>query len=45
MNRFDLVEKLELKDLSLFKNEFNLINPNNLPKPSLERLYSNPLFQ
>jgi len=44
MNRFDLVEKLELNDFNLFKPEFNLLDPNTLPKPNLERLYTNPLF-
>jgi len=44
MNRFDLVEKLERNDFSLFKPEFDLIDPNNLPKPDLERLYSNKIF-
>ena len=44
MNRFDLVEKLELNDFNLFKPEFSLIDPTQLPKPNLERLYTNPLF-
>lgn len=44
MNRFDLLEKLEKNDFSLFKPEFNLIDPSQLPKPNLERLYSNPVF-
>jgi len=44
MNRFDLVDKLDRNDLSLFKPEFNLIDPNNLPKPNIERLYANPIF-
>ena len=45
MNRFDLLEKLEENDLRAFSSEFQLVDPNNLPKPNLERLYSNPLFQ
>jgi len=30
MKRYDLVEKLKLNDLQLFKDEFMLIDPNNL---------------
>jgi len=44
MNRFDLVDKLDMNNLSLFAPEFKLVDPNNLPKPNLESLYSNPVF-
>ena len=30
MNRFDLVDKLDMNNLSLFAPEFKLIDPNNL---------------
>jgi hypothetical protein len=30
MNRFDLLEKLELKDPTLFSDEFLLIDPKNI---------------
>lgn len=45
MKRYDLVEKLKLNDLQLFKDEFMLIDPNNLQKPSLDKLYANAVFQ
>ncbi len=45
MNRFDLLEKCEKRDVSLFKDEFILIDPSQLKAQNLENLYSNPLFQ
>jgi hypothetical protein len=30
MNRFDLIEKLELRDASLFRDEFQLVDPKNI---------------
>jgi hypothetical protein len=44
MNRFDLLEKLELRDPQLFKDEFMLIDPTKLGTQNLDNLYSNPLF-
>lgn len=32
MNRFDLVEKINLRDPNAFRDEFQLIDLNNLPK-------------
>ena len=45
MKRYDLVEKLKLNDISLFGDEFMLLDPQNLQKPSLDRLYANEIFQ
>ena len=39
MNRFDLLEKLEARDPYMFKDEFLLVDPKNMDKPSTERLY------
>ena len=44
MNRLDLVEKMNFNDPNLFRDEFNLIIPDNLPKPNLERLYENEIW-
>ena len=41
MNRGDLLDKLSIMDPSQFKNEFKIIDPNNLPKPTLDRLFQN----
>ena len=38
MQRFDLIERLEMRDPQLFKDEFLLVDPKNLPKPSMDRL-------
>lgn len=43
-NRFDLLEKCNRRDPNLFRDEFVLMDPKNLPKPSLEKLYENPLL-
>lgn len=40
----ELLEKARMRDLSLFRNEFNLITPETLPKPSLEKLYVNDIL-
>ena len=44
-DRFDLLEKLEHKDPSLFKDEVPLIDKANLPRPSTDNLYNNAIFQ
>lgn len=44
-DRFDLIDKVELKDPSIFSGEFNLINPNNMQKPTMDNLYNNQIFQ
>merc|ERR1719454_1980931 len=38
MQRFDLIEKLELRDPTVFGDEFLLVDPKNIQKPSLDRL-------
>lgn len=45
MNRFDLLEKCEKRDVTLFKDEFVLIDPTQLKKSNADNLYSNALFQ
>ncbi len=44
MNRMDLLEKMELRDPSLFKDEFNLIDPSKMPEPTMDRLYSHDIL-
>lgn len=44
-DRFDLLEKVDLKNTALFSGpEFNLIDPNNLPDPTMDNLYNNKIF-
>lgn len=43
-NRFDILEKLDLKDPTVFKSEFNLLDPQNMPPPKMESLYNNKIF-
>lgn len=38
MQRFDLIEKMEMRDPSAFKDEFLLVDPKNIQKPSMDRL-------
>ena len=45
MGRMDLIEKLEVKDPFIFKDEFQLIDPKQQMKPSFERLYDNALLK
>jgi hypothetical protein len=40
----DLLEKIDQKDPKLFASDFNLVNPANLPKPSMDNLYNNKIF-
>lgn len=44
MNRQDLLDKMGLNDPNAFINEFKLIDPNNLPKPNSDGLYTNDLL-
>ena len=44
MKRFDLVEKMKMGDMTVFKDEFDLIDPNNLRKPSLDKIYEHDIF-
>lgn len=45
MNRLDLVEKINFKNPLLFKDEYpGLVTPDQLPKPTLERLYENEIW-
>ena len=39
------MEKLDAKNPALFAADFNLIDPANLPKPAMDRLYNNSIFQ
>jgi peroxin-5 len=38
MDRFDLIEKLEERDPNLFRDEFTLIDPKNMPQASMDGL-------
>jgi hypothetical protein len=40
MDRFDLLEKAEMRDPMMFKDEFLLIDPSKVQEPTLDRLYS-----
>lgn len=40
----DILEKIESKDPKMFASDFNLVDPNNLPKPSMDNLYNNKIF-
>lgn len=44
MKRFDLVEKLKGGDLNGFRDEFELLDVNNLSQQSLDELYSHEIF-
>lgn len=44
MNRFDLLERCNLRDPNAFRQDFKLMDPKNLPQPSMEKLYNNPLL-
>lgn len=45
MNRPDMVEKANFKDANLYRGEYpGLIVKGNLPKPNLERVYNNDIW-
>ena len=44
MKRFDLVEKLKARDYSQFRDEFELLDPNNMQQQSLDQLYAHEIF-
>ena len=45
MNRPDLVEKANFKDANLYRDMYpQTIVPGNLPKPNLERVYNNDIW-
>jgi hypothetical protein len=44
MNRLDLVEKANMKDPNLFRDEFMLMDPANIPKPNMDKLYENDIW-
>jgi hypothetical protein len=43
-DRMDLLEKIEQKDPKLFGSDFTLVDPANLPKPSMDNLFNNKIF-
>jgi hypothetical protein len=45
MNRFDLIEKLELRDASLFRDEFQLVDPKNIQAPTMDRLWTQEILR
>ena len=45
MKRFDLLEKMKGgSDLSVFSDEFELVNPNNMQQQNLDELYAHEIF-
>jgi len=44
MKRFDLVEKLKAKDYGAFRDEFELLDPQNMQQQSLDELYAHEIF-
>ena len=44
MKRFDLLEKLKSMDYSLFRDEFELLDPDNMQQQSLDELYAHEIF-
>ena len=44
MKRFDLVEKLKARDMNVFRGEFELLDPANMPSQNLDELYSHEIF-
>lgn len=45
MNKLDWLEKVNSKDPNLFRSDFpGLINPAQLPKPTMDRLYENEIW-
>lgn len=42
--KFDLIEKLQLRDPYAFKDIYNLIDPKDLPAQNMENLYNNKIF-
>lgn len=43
--KFDLIEKLQMRDPYAFKDMYNLLDPKNLPAQNMENLYNNRIFQ
>ena len=44
MKRFDLVEKLKHRDYSMFRDEFELLDPAHMQQQSLDQLYAHEIF-
>mmetsp|Transcript_5719 Transcript_5719/g.9080 ORF Transcript_5719/g.9080 Transcript_5719/m.9080 type:complete len:193 (-) Transcript_5719:297-875(-) len=44
-DRFDLLDKIDAQDISMFKGEFTIIDPQHLPKPNMDSLYAHPIFK
>jgi len=42
--RFEELEKIQLKDPSLFRDKYTLIDPNNMPAQNMDNLYNNSIF-
>ena len=43
-DRMDIFEKVDQKDPKLFASDFKLVDPNNLPKPSMDNFLYNKIF-
>ncbi len=44
MNKLDLLERVNSKDANAFRDLYTLIDPANLPKQNLDRLYDNEIW-
>ena len=45
MDRYDLIERIQNKDLAFFQKEFGpVIDPKNMAKPNLDGVYDNPIW-
>lgn len=44
MKRFDLVEKLKHRDYSLFRDEFELLDPTQMQQQTLDQIYAHEIF-
>ena len=44
LNNIELLEKMQDRNPDAFRDHFQLIDPKTLPKPSLQKLYDNPLL-
>ena len=45
MDRYDLIEKIQMKDLAFFQKTFGpAIDVKNMAKPNMEGVYDNPIW-
>lgn len=44
LGKFNLVELLEQKDVNLFRQDFDFLDPKTLPSPDFSEIYHHPLL-